>query len=151
WKVPVLQLDLVVGTFRPRGFVIAPEVDGLLPASAVPPGPEPVLPFVTATQDAPPALTIGLLNERVRQSLRKAFTHPVWVIGEVFDFDKGKQRKHVFFSLIEKRAGQSQPWAQAEVALFAAAQERIQWKLREAGVGLTLQDGIEIRALVRVD
>lgn len=152
WRVPVLQIELVVGTLRPLGFVLAPEVCGLLPESAPPPrGPEPVLPFPEATPDPAPALTIGLLNERVRQSLRKSFADPVWVIGEVFDYDKAKQRKHVFFSLIEKRPGQSQPWAQAEVALFAAAQERIQAKLRDAGVGLALQDGIEIRALVRVD
>ena len=154
WKVPPAQAATLVDAFKPHGFTIAPEVVSLLPeANPSPPAkgglpfgdPQPIEPV------EPAALSVSLLNERVRMALRKSFPEPVWVVGEVHDFDKAKNRKHVFFSLVEKAAGESKPVSQVEVALFASTLERLLPLLQKPEVGLTLRDGVEIRALVRVD
>jgi len=151
WRVPADEADQVVGTFQSHGFSIAPEVEGLLALAENPPATGDGLPFdQVLVPEAPPALSISVLNERVRLALRRTFHDPIWVVGEVLGFDKSKNRKHVFFSLTEKRAGSNQPAAQAEVAMFASTLERLRPVLG-GGDGLTLRDGIEIRALVRVD
>lgn len=148
WKVPIPQLASVVGAFRPHGFTFAPEVTNLLEDD---PADDTLLPFEAPTPAEPAALTVSLLNERVRMALRQAFPDPVWVVGEVHDFDKSRNRKHVFFSLVEKSGDGNKPTAQVEVALFASALERLLPKLEQPDVGMTLRDGMEIRALVRVD
>ncbi len=156
WRVPVKRLEQVVDTFLAHGFAMAPEVSSLLAGTAgsvAAESGEATL-FGADTppvKETPPALSLSILNERVRESVRGAFPDPVWVVGEIVDYDKNQDRRHVFFSLVEKREGQDTPAAQAEVALFAKTATALRAKLQRAPEPLTLRDGLEIRALVRVD
>lgn len=151
WKVPVLQVDTVASTFRPHGFAVTPAVAELLgdDVAAAPDNGEPTLPFASATPDSPPALSISALNHRVRQTLQSQLPDPLWVVGEVLDFDRSATRRHIFFQLVEKVEGHDQLAARVEVALFESTWERLSRSLEDRG--LTLRDGIEIRALARVD
>ena len=161
WKVPVKCIDAVVDTFLRHGFALAPEVSSLLAGTAGSAAsanePDSALAPTETNSDpeadtaAQPALSLSILNERVRSSVRGAFPDPIWVTGEVLDFDKSQRKRHVFFTLVEKRAGQDEPAAQAEVALFARTAERLTRKLDNPENPLALRDGIEIRVLVRVD
>ncbi|MEM7202748.1 MAG: exodeoxyribonuclease VII large subunit [Planctomycetota bacterium] len=154
WKVPVQRVDLVVETFMKHGFALAPEVSGLFAGTAGSAVDEDGATLFEAEAPVPeqqPALTLSILNERVRSVLRGGFPDPVWVIGEVVDYDKAKHRRSIFFSLIEKRDGQDEPAAQAEVALFAKTAERLKKKLRDDKGEPWLRDGLEIRVSVRVD
>ncbi len=151
WRVPAEHVDVVLTQLMKHGFAVAPEVSGLLasgPAKAAAPKPRSTAPAAAPGGDA---LTISALNQRIRDAVGKAFPEPIWVVGEVLDFDKQKNRQHFFFALVEKRAGEDKVAAQAAVALFATTASRLLEKLATAPEPLTLRDGIEIRARVRVD
>lgn len=99
----------------------------------------------------PNALTISELNNRVRDCLRETFTDSFWVTGEIIDFDKSAGREHRFFQLAEKAPRAQRPKALVEVALFGRTADALLPKLAQGEPPLTLRDGLEIRALVRVD
>lgn len=175
WRVPAAAVELVFNAFSRHLFDFAPEIPSLLagtlralpppaPASrargrqgALPlPGSERAEPGPAdgASGDAgagPEALTISALNTRVRDGLRRSFPETFWVVGEIVDLDKSAGRQHRFFQLIEKANGQPRPLAAVEVALFAGTAERLLPALAAHEPPLTLRDGIEIRALVRID
>lgn len=153
WTVPVQHAELVATTFEPHGFCLAPEVMGLVGGSADDgtdaAGGERALPLDDVEPAAAPALSISALNERVRAAIRAKLPDPLWVVGEVLDFDKNAGRKHIFFSLVEKTEGHDRHTARVDVALFAGTWETLSRQLEQRG--LELKDGTQIRALVRVD
>jgi exodeoxyribonuclease VII large subunit len=156
WKVPASDVQEAVDMFLRHGFLLAPEVTGLLagtvqPKSKAAPRSQDAGPAVVETgPGAAPALTISALNERVRQALHGAFQEPVWVVGEILDFDKNKDRKHAHFTLAEKRADADTIAARISAVLFERERQALLEKLAKVE-GFTLRDGIEIRALARVD
>ncbi len=148
WRVPVTSIDAACSTGMRHGFAIAPEVTGMLAGTVSVP---------QAGADAPAAapgpveaLTISALNQRVRDAITQSFRETLWVVGEILDYDKNKARKHVFFTLVEKQ-GERTVAARATAVLFERDAERIRQQLSSAAGDLTLADGIEIRARVKVD
>jgi exodeoxyribonuclease VII large subunit len=165
WRVPASQVEKVYAVLAQHQFDFAPEVPSLLagtlgasagesaPASsralrqaALP------LPQSAAEQVATAsALSVSALNARVRDGLRQQFPDAFWLVGEVIDFDKSADRTHRFFQLVEKARHQARPVAAVEVALFARTAEWLLPRLAGGNEPLALRDGIEIRALVKVD
>ncbi|MCB9879842.1 MAG: exodeoxyribonuclease VII large subunit [Planctomycetes bacterium] len=180
WRVPATHVEAVYAACSRHLFEFAPEIPSLLagtlqpakietkaPSRPRPPLPEhgqqgqlglPLAAPTSAGQsadpsasEAPQAWTVSQLNERVRDGLRLVFPDALWVIGEIVDFDKTADRQHHFFQLVEKSEGLARPRAVVEVALFASTAERLLPTLARGEPALTLRDGIEIRALVKVD
>jgi exodeoxyribonuclease VII large subunit len=168
WRVPAAQVERIYATFSRHLFEFAPEVSSLLagtlgggPAAngAAPKAKAPLLPLpAPAPQEAPEplataadAISISALNQRVRGVLRTGFPETFWVVGEIVDFDKQAGRQHRFFSLVEKAPGEARPRARVEAALFERTAQMLLPRLAAADASFALQDGIEIRALVRVD
>ena len=163
WRVPAKNVEAVFEACSRHLFEFAAEIPSLLAGTLVVPekkkadtGGQGALPLAGGTDDgdegdAPAALTITQLNERARQSLRDAFPQAVWVVGEIVDYDKSAGRQHRFFQLIEKAPRAQRPKAVVEVALFARTAEHLLPRLEASEPALTLRDGLEIRALVRVD
>ena len=98
-----------------------------------------------------PTLSISRLNERVRTILGGAFPEPFWIAGEIIGFDRNRHKKHVYFQLAEKEEGEDRPRASVTAVLFANSRERVEAMLEAAADPLRLEDGIRIRARVRVD
>ncbi len=112
-------------------------------------------------------LSISQLNNQAKAALQTAFPTAVWIRGEVLDWDKSKDRQHIFFSLVEKPSPDARPKAQVDIALFERTKQRLAKKLgldreepngdddakpsADAGQSLTMQDGIEVRVRVKVD
>jgi exodeoxyribonuclease VII large subunit len=96
-------------------------------------------------------LTIADLNRQVRELLRGVFPGPLWVVGEIADFDKSAGKASRFFKLVDKQEGSDQRRAEVCAVLFADTARVLQARLRQMDEPLTLRDGIEIRARVRVD
>ncbi len=159
WRVPATHAEAVIDAFMKHGFEIASEVMGILagtvevadkPKKAAKPTES--TPQATATagpsEDGGP-WTVLQLNERVREALRVAFPGRVQVVGEVLEFDKNRERKHIFFQLVEKAAVGDRPAATVDVALFERTAQRVLPLLESKG--MTLRDGIEILIEARID
>lgn len=108
--------------------------------------------FDTGAQDASAprddTLTLSQLTEQVDVALKQRFPLPVWVVGEVVDL-RPRSHRHMFFSLVEKHEGENHPRAKVDAAVFQRVADDLVPMLRDKG--LELQDGIAIRARVRVD
>jgi exodeoxyribonuclease VII large subunit len=166
WKVPAKEVDRVVSSLLIYGFSMAAEVSGMLAGTVTAPK-SPQRPAESATQPArttaapPPAVgapaaapeswTVSSLNQRVKGALLDAFPETVWLVGEILDFDKVRDREHKFFALVEKAPGESRPMAQVQVALFARTAAALFRRLEAAQPPLTLRDGLEIRVRAKVD
>ncbi|MCC6672864.1 MAG: exodeoxyribonuclease VII large subunit [Planctomycetes bacterium] len=160
WQVPSGQVEAVVQTFLRHGFQLAPEVSGLM-AGTLPAPAKPVAPAVQAGGNANgdggaaaaavDALTVSALNARVAAAVQQAFPASVWVIGEVYDFDKNKGRANLFFKLIEKGNGEGVIAAQVSVVLWQGMARHLLARLQEGAEPLTLRDGLEIRVKGRVE
>ncbi len=162
WSVPTDKTELVYATFSRHLFEFAPEVMSILagtlgtPAGTTDHDPKPRQPELPlaggpAPAAAAAAMTILQLNQAVRDGLRERFPDALWVIGEIVDFDKSAGRAHRFFQLIDKAEGQPRAHAAVEVALFGGTAERLLPRLAQGEQPLTLRDGLEIRALVKID
>jgi exodeoxyribonuclease VII large subunit len=166
WRVPAAHAEAVYRIFSAHRFEFASEVSGLLAGTfraatgtgEVAEAKTGKKSRKTATDGKQPspetttnALTVSQLNQRVQDTLRGAFPESVWVMGEVFGFDKNKDRKHLYFSLVEKAEGDSRAAAQVDVVMWAGSAGKILPRLAKEPDPLTLRDGIEIRALVRVE
>lgn len=173
WRVPTAQVELVYATFVRHLFEFTPEVSSLLagtlgaatpapPARRARPGPDgplPAGPLPPPQPAAPPpagpmepaTLSISGLNQIVRDALRGQFPQRLWVVGEIVDYDKQADRGHKFFSLVEKAPGTARPLARVEACLFEGTARTLAARLQTAAADFALRDGIEIRALVRVD
>ncbi|MHC5065959.1 MAG: exodeoxyribonuclease VII large subunit [Planctomycetota bacterium] len=156
WKVPANHAEVVLSTFMRYGFDVAPEVTGILAGTteiAAKPeknGADKKGKSKKADKEQEPGAPWGVeeLNNRVRDALLGAFPSRVQIVGEVLDFDKNKDRKHIFFTLIEK-SGAEQIAAKVDVALFERTAGKVLPAL--AKKSLTLQDGIEILIEARID
>jgi exodeoxyribonuclease VII large subunit len=178
WRVPAGHVEAVYAACSRHLFEFAPEVTSLLAGTlggqppaptrtppersprepslfdAPPSGTQPAGPGPAPAPEgasAAPALTVGQLNRRVQQALRGEFPDLLWVVGEVVGYDKAAARQHRFFQLAERQEGQARPAAAVDVALFSRTAEHLLPALAAGEPPLTLRDGIEIRALVRVD
>ncbi len=156
WKVPAENAEVVLSTFMRYGFDVAPEVTGILAgtteiaAKSEKDSADKKAKSKKSEKEGEPGSPWGVeeLNTRVRDALLGAFPARVQIIGEVFDFDKNKDRKHIFFTLIEK-SGAEQIAAKVDVALFERTAAKVLPEL--AKKDLTLQDGIEILIEARID
>ncbi|MCA8963727.1 MAG: exodeoxyribonuclease VII large subunit [Planctomycetes bacterium] len=167
WRIPAEKAELVYTTLSRHLFEFAPEVMSIVAGTlavvskdvnkdeaAAPSGKQRTLPLTgedPAAAGEPQALTIEQLNTAVRDGLRSRFPEAIWVVGEIVDFDKSAGRQHRFFALVDKAEGQARAQATVEVALFAGTAERLLPRLAGGEQPLTLRDGIQIRALVKVD
>lgn len=172
WRVPAKNVSEVYDQCSRHLFEFAPEIASLLAGTlaipetkkaekkSTPKQGQLALPTMDAVADAEgdgettaakPALTISQLNERVRECLRGTFPDAFWITGEVVDFDKSAGREHRFFQLAEKSPRAHRPKAIVEVALFGRTAEHLLPRLAQGDPPLTLRDGLEIRALVKVD
>jgi exodeoxyribonuclease VII large subunit len=107
----------------------------------------------SSTTESQPAWTISQLNRRVREALQRAFPQEIWLIGEISGFERSSHRKHVYFELVEKDTPERGGAVRATLSavLFERTKLMVQRKLAAATESMQLQDGLEVRVLVRVE
>ena len=47
-------------------------------------------------------LTVSELNNLIKDVVNMGFPNALWVCGEIQGYDRSKDKKHVFFDLVEK-------------------------------------------------
>lgn len=154
WRVPCHQIDNVVAVFMRHGFHMTPEVTSLLAGTKGKPAQGPngkQNTHKTQKTTGTETVSIATLNQRVQAALASTFPDAIWVHGEILDYDKNKDRPHVFFTLAEKQQDGDDIAARASAVLFESTARILRQKLEKAREPVTLRDGIEIRCLVRVE
>lgn len=96
-------------------------------------------------------LSISQLNRFIKDVLNAGFPQPVWICGEIQGYDRNKDKKHVFFDLVEKDAGTSDIVAKIGVVIFAQSKSAIDNILKQSENAFSLKDDIEVKFSCRVD
>ena len=73
------------------------------------------------------------------------------MVGQVSGWDRNAHKNHVFFELSEKDAADERDLARVTAVLFGGKRSRVVRKLDEAPESIRMQDGVQVRLLVRVD
>ncbi|MFN8026549.1 MAG: exodeoxyribonuclease VII large subunit [Acidimicrobiia bacterium] len=99
-------------------------------------------------EEAVPTFTVGELNGKVRDALRRSFVDEVWVRGEVQNL-KRHGSGHTYFTLVEKGVRGDRPVARLDVALFRDDARTVDRRLK-AVPGAELGNDVEVRIRGRV-
>jgi len=95
--------------------------------------------------------SISQLNGFIRDVVQSGFPTSIWVTGEIQNYDRAKNRKHVFFELVEKDTTSSDIIAKIGLVIFERTKTTIQQTLQQSENAFDLKDDIEVRFLCRVD
>lgn len=96
-------------------------------------------------------LKVSELNHFIRDVLNSGFPKALWICGEIQGYDRGKDKKHVFFELCEKDPATRDITARIGLVIFAQARPKIEAILRQAENAFELKDDIEVKFLCKVD
>jgi exodeoxyribonuclease VII large subunit len=100
-----------------------------------------------------PTWSVPELGEAIGLSLRAAFPDEVWVRGVIRNLNPGRRGGTVWFDLVEPAADgdlSRPPLASLSVVLFDMARRRVNARLTDAGGGVRMTDGTEVRLRGRV-
>lgn len=89
-------------------------------------------------------LTVSELSQRIGAVLRKGFTAPVWVEGEIHSLSRPASG-HVYFDLVEPSATGRRLAASIPVVLWESDKHGVNQTLKESGAGLRMTDGLAVR------
>jgi exodeoxyribonuclease VII large subunit len=100
-----------------------------------------------------PTWSVPELGEAIALRLRGAFPDEVWVRGVIRNLNPGRRGGTVWFDLVEPAAGgdlSRPPQASLSVVLFDMARRKVNARLTDAGGGVRMSDGTEVRLRGRV-
>ena len=90
-------------------------------------------------------LTISELNLFIKDVINAGFPQPVWVSGEIQQYDRNKGKRHVFFELVEKDPKTKDIIARIGLVVFASRKGFIDEVLRKSENAFELKDDIEVK------
>ncbi len=150
WKVPVAQVETAVRTFMAYGFNLSPEVTAAL-ATGGKEGSHGTAQLKEVDRGAK-SLTISALNLRIAETIQGSLKEPVWVVGELQNFEKNRRGKHLYFELVERES--EEPDARARAVIPAVIFEK-NWALMQRRLSryqdVDLADGVKVRMRGSVD
>ena len=96
-------------------------------------------------------LTVSDLNRFIKDVLNAGFPQPVWVCGEIQQYDRNKGKKHIFFELVEKDPRSDDILARVGLVVFANRKAAIDAVLAQSANAFALKDDIEVKFRCTVD
>ena len=96
-------------------------------------------------------LTVSDLNRFIKDVLNAGFPRPVWVCGEIQQYDRNKGKKHIFFELVEKDSRSDEILARVGLVIFANRKTAIDQILVQSENAFALKDDIEVKFRCTVD
>lgn len=95
--------------------------------------------------------TILELNNTVRGVIKSGFPEYIWVCGEIKDLRASKDRRHIYFDLIQKHPKANEIIAKVGVAIFQGRKPRIFKRIEETDGAFELKNDIEVKFLCEID
>lgn len=96
-------------------------------------------------------LKVSELNRFIKDVLNAGFPQPVWVCGEIQQYDRNKSKKHIFFELVEKDSRSDEILARVGLVIFANRKAAIGQILAQSENAFALKDDIEVKFRCTVD
>ncbi|MBI5150788.1 MAG: exodeoxyribonuclease VII large subunit [Candidatus Omnitrophica bacterium] len=96
-------------------------------------------------------LKVSELNRFIKDVLNAGFPQPVWVCGEIQQYDRNKSKKHIFFELVEKDPRSDEILARVGLVIFANRKAAIDQVLAQSENAFALKDDIEVKFRCTVD
>ena len=96
-------------------------------------------------------LKVSELNRFIKDVLNAGFPQPVWVCGEIQQYDRNKGKKHIFFELVEKDPRSDEILARVGLVIFANRKTDIDQILAQSENAFALKDDIEVKFRCTVD
>ncbi len=151
WRVPIEEVESAVKLFMPYGFSLAPEVATALATGGKNKNLGTIQ--VSEIEKKSDSLTVSALNFRVAELLRGNFKEPVWITGELQNFDKKSRSRHRYFELVERdpEDEEARPRAVVSAVIFEKAMTIIRRRLARFGDAIKLADGVKVRVRGTVD
>lgn len=89
-------------------------------------------------------------NSAIKDILEGSCSYPIWIQGEISDFDKNVNHQNIYFQLNEKDNNKDNILSSIKCVLYEFKKEIIRVHLREAGVKITHMDGLNVRLKVQL-
>lgn len=106
---------------------------------------------VETETSSPEFFTVSEFNTLVHDVVVSGFPRAVWVCGEVQEYERNKDKKHVFFTLVEKDPETREIKARIGAVIWAFTRPKIEAILKKAENAFELRDDIEVKFLCKVD
>lgn len=100
--------------------------------------------------DANKTYRVFELNQIIKEVIEGSCPYPIWVQGELSDFDKNAQRFNIYFQLSEKDKAKDETLSSIRCVLYESRKARLRQRLKDAGIRLKGMDGLEVRLKVRL-
>ena len=91
------------------------------------------------------------LNSAVARAIKSEFSGSVWVSGEIQGLRASRDRRHVYFDLVQKHSRQDRIEAKVSAVLFESRKSVIARRIRDSGGAFELKNDIEVKFLCEVD
>ena len=96
-------------------------------------------------------LQVSELNQYIKDVISSGFPQPVWVCGEIQQYDRNRGKNHIFFELVEKDSKTKSVVARIGLVIFAGRKSFIQQTLKRSENAFELKDDIEVKFACKVD
>ncbi len=91
------------------------------------------------------------LNTAVRKLIHSEFPEYIWVYGEIKDLRISKNKKHIYFDLVQKHPEADEIIARVSAAIFESRKAAIFKKIEDTKGAFELKNDIEVKFLCEVD
>lgn len=95
-------------------------------------------------------LTVGQVNRRLSEAVRRSFPKEVWVQGQIRNLSRSG-RGHVYFDLCDPTEAGAQPKATIAVTLFDSNRQIVNRVITRTGNSVRIDDGVEVRIRATVE
>lgn len=96
-------------------------------------------------------LSISELNSYIKEVINAGFPQTLWICGEIQGYDRNKDKRHVFFDLVEKDSASNDVKARIGAVIFERRKLHIENILRQSENAFQLKDDIEVKLACRID
>lgn len=100
--------------------------------------------------DADETLTVGQVNRRLSEAVRRSFAKDIWVQGQIRNLSRSG-RGHVYFDLCDPTPAGAQPKASIAVTLFDSSRQIVNRIITRTGNTVRIDDGVEVRIKATVE